>query len=416
MRLMISFAALFLSAVLLQLSSGGVVPLDALSGIQLGFTTTEVGILGSMHFTGFLIGCWLAPRLMGTVGHSRAFAAFTALGAIGILSHMMLVNPTAWALMRMMTGLCVAGCYTVIEAWMQAKLTNLNRGKVMGAYRVIDLGGSLAAQMMISILTPAAYMSYNLLAILCCASLFPLTLTKAEPPEVSAAPRLRPIMAFRLSPLAVAGVIVAGLNGASFRMVGPVYAQEIGLTVSQIGLFLAVYVLGGAVAQIPIGYFADKVDRRWVLIILSIGTMASATAITLITPGMVTTVFVAIFFFGITSIPIYSVSTAHGNDFARPDQVVELNASYMLWYAIGAIASPLFASMLIQSFGPPALFYFIAFVHFVLITYSLLRMRSRPTNERRTAYAYMPRTTFVLGKLLRRKSDRPPTPKGPDTP
>ena len=84
MRMLISFAALFLSVALLQLSSGGVGPLDALSGIVLGFSTTQIGLLGSAHFVGFFIGCWWAPRLMGSVGHSRAFAAFTASGAIGL--------------------------------------------------------------------------------------------------------------------------------------------------------------------------------------------------------------------------------------------------------------------------------------------------------------------------------------------
>ncbi|MGB1389859.1 MAG: hypothetical protein ACPG61_13335, partial [Paracoccaceae bacterium] len=78
MRMLISFAALFLSVLLLQLSSGGVGPLDALSGLELEFTKNQIGILGSAHFFGFFIGCWGAPRLMGSVGHSRAFAAFTA--------------------------------------------------------------------------------------------------------------------------------------------------------------------------------------------------------------------------------------------------------------------------------------------------------------------------------------------------
>ena len=75
MRLLISFAALFLSVILLQLSSGGVGPLDAISGLKPGFTTAQVGFLGSAHFFGFFIGCWWAPRLMGSIGHSRAFAS-----------------------------------------------------------------------------------------------------------------------------------------------------------------------------------------------------------------------------------------------------------------------------------------------------------------------------------------------------
>ena len=183
MRLLISFAALFLSVVLLQLGSGGVAPLDAISGAVLNFTTTQIGILGSAHFVGFFIGCWWAPRLMGEVGHSRAFAAFIAAGTIGILAHMLIIDAYAWAMMRVASGVCIAGCYTIIEAWLQTKVTNETRGRAMGTYRVVDICGSLGAQMMIAVLEPASYVSYNLLALLCCAALFPLTLTKAEPPE-----------------------------------------------------------------------------------------------------------------------------------------------------------------------------------------------------------------------------------------
>lgn len=412
MRLIISFAALFLSAVLLQLSSGGIGPLDALSGLSEGFTTTEVGLLGSSHFVGFFIGCWWAPRLMGSVGHSRAFAVFTSMGAIGIISHMMLIHPMAWAVMRIATGLCVAGCYTVIEAWMHAKLTNENRGRAMGAYRVVDMGGSLGAQLIISVLTPASYVSYNLLAILCCASLLPLMLTKSSPPETPKAPRLRPMMAIRMSPLAASGVVVAGLTSASFRMVGPVYGLEVGLTADQIALFLASFVLGGALAQYPIGWLADKYDRRWVLIWLSVSAIAVSMISMLVGGGAQSLIFTSAILFGLTTFPIFSVATAHGNDFALPEQMVELSASFMFLFAVGAIASPLISSSLIQMFGPSALFVFIALAHVVLVAFSLIRMRARATVEDRTRYAYTPRTSFVLGNILRRKRmphrDEPP--------
>ncbi len=404
MRLIISFAALFLSAVLLQLSSGGVAPLDALSGFQEGFSTTEIGLLGSSHFMGFFIGCWLAPRLMGSVGHSRAFAILAALGAIGILSHMMLVNATAWAIMRVMTGLCVAGCYTVIESWMQAKLTNANRGKAMGAYRVFDMGGSLAAQMMISVLPPAAYVSYNMLAILCCASLLPLALTKASPPKTAKAPKLRPIAAMRLSPLAAAGVVVAGVSSSSFRMVGPIYGLNVGLNPQQIAFFLVSVVLGGVLAQVPVGWLADKFDRRWVMIWLSIAAIAVSLTTVFSGTADFRTVYGLAFLFGFTTFPIFSVATSHGNDFASPEQVVELNASYIFIYALGAIASPLVASSLMQSYDPSAMFVLIAAAHVVLVFFSLLRTLSRPTVGIRTGYAYTPRTSFLIGRILRRHS------------
>ncbi|MFC3615803.1 MFS transporter [Lutimaribacter marinistellae] len=406
MRLLISFTALFLSVVLLQLSSGGLGPLDALSGLELNFTRAQIGILGSAHFLGFFIGCWFAPRLMGSVGHSRAFAAFTAMGAIGMIAHMIIIDPWAWAAMRVASGLCVAGCYTVVEAWLQAKLTNEMRGRTMGAYRVVDMTGSLLAQMVISVLEPASYVSYNILAILCCAALLPLTLTRTKQPETPEAPRLRPMMAVTKSPLAAAGVIVAALSSASFRMVGPVYGQEVGLSTNQIAWFLAAFVLGGAVAQFPVGWLADKFDRRWVLIWLSVAAIASS----IITVGAQSAGHIAVmgsaFLFGVTTFPIYSVAAAHAHDFAAASERVELSAALMFHFALGAIAAPFVASTLIEWYGPPAMFTLIAAGHLVLVLFGLTRMRARPAPEARTRYVWSPRTSFTIGRLTgRARSD-----------
>ena len=384
MRLMISFAALFLSVLLLQLSSGGLGPLDALSGLTVGFTTGQIGLLGSAHFVGFFVGCWWAPRLMGEVGHSRAFAAFTATGAIGMLAHMMVVDPAAWAVMRLMSGLCVAGCYTVIEAWLQSKVTNDIRARAMGSYRVFDMTGALLAQLVIGVLEPATYLSYNLLAMICCAALLPLTLTKVKQPDTPAAPRLRPMLAVSRSPLAAAGVIVAALSAASFRMVGAIFGQEVGLSASQTAWFLAFFVLGGAVAQFPVGWLADKFDRRWVLIWLSAGTIV-VSGFTIVTQsGGTWVVLFNAFLFGVASFPIYSIASAHAHDFAESHERVELSAALMFFYAVGAIAAPYVSSLLIAGFGPYALFVMISAAHAVLVIFGLIRMSARPSPSART--------------------------------
>lgn len=406
--MLISFAALFMSVLLLQLSSGGVGPLDALSGLALGFSTAQIGLLGSAHFFGFFIGCWWAPRLMGSVGHSRAFAAFAAAGTIGLLAHMLVINPYAWAVMRIATGLSVAGSYTVIEAWLQAKVTNQTRGRTMGIYRVVDMSGSLLAQLLIGVLSPASYISYNILAIFCAAALLPLTLTRDRQPETPAAPRLRPMLAVRLSPLAAAGVVVAALSSAAFRMIGPVYGQEVGLSAGQIAWFLAAFVLGGAVAQYPVGWLADKLDRRWVLIWLSVAAVASS-AVTVGTQTLGTaSVMASAFLFGMTTFPIYSVAAAHAHDFADSSERVELSAALMFFFALGAIAAPYLASRLIGFYGPPALFAMIAAAHLVLIVFGLRRMRARPSPGRRTRYVWAPRTTFQIGRLLGRVREKHP--------
>ncbi|KIN73231.1 Major facilitator superfamily protein [Sulfitobacter guttiformis KCTC 32187] len=405
---MISFAALFFSVVLLQLSSGGVGPLDVLSGSELGFSRQEIGMLGSAHFFGFFIGCWFAPRLLGSVGHSRAFAAFTAAGSIGLIAHMMVIDPYAWALMRVASGLCVAGCYTVVEAWLQAKVTNETRGRAMGTYRMVDMTGSLAAQGIIGILAPADYISYNVLAILCCAALLPITLTTAEQPETPKSPRLRPALAYSRSPLAVAGVIVAALSSASFRMVGPIYGQEMALTAGQIAWFLACFVIGGAIAQFPIGWLADKYDRRKVLIWLSVAAIGSCVFTMQTTGWGVAGILLSSGIFGLTTFPIYSVAAAHAHDFASSDERVELSAALMFWFAMGAIAAPYGASVLIDNYGPQSMFIMLALGHAVLIVFGIVRMRAGRSPRRRTRYINSLRTSFVVGRLTGRSRDTAP--------
>ena len=353
MRLIISFAALLMSVVLVQLGSGSLAPLDALSGAELGFSAAEIGLLGSAHFVGFFVGCWLAPRMTGTIGHVRVFAAFAASGAVGALAHPLWHEPLFWAVLRMLTGFAVAGSATVIEGWLQARVTNDTRGRVIGVYRVVDLGAALAAQAMISFLPPATFVSYNIVAMLCCLCLVPLTLTSApEPERPESPPRLRPLKTLRLSPLGAAGVFVAGVTMPAFRMVGPLYGIEVGLDANGIALFLSAAILGGALAQAPVGWLADKHDRRWVLVWLSVAAMAVCLGVAWVGGASPAAIYGGALIFGLVSYPIYSVSSAHANDFAEPAEAIELNASLLFIYAMGAILAPFFSARLIEAAGP----------------------------------------------------------------
>ncbi len=403
MRTLISFAALFLSILLVQLGSGTLGPLDALAGVQRGFTTAQIGLLGSAHFLGFFVGCWLAPRYIGSVGHSRTFAAAAAIGATGALLHPVFEGPYQWAALRLLTGIAVASSYTVVESWLQAKIETRTRGRVFGIFRTVDMSGQIMAQGLIAVLDPASYVSYNIVAVFCCLCVLPLALTRRHAPPTPDAPRLRPIKAALLSPTACFGIIVAGVTGASFRMVGPVFGIENGLSQGQVALFLTAAVVGGVAAQYPVGWIADKTDRRNVLIGLSVSAIFGCLTVAyLVGPGNTTAIFLGAFVFGMTSYPIYSVSAAYANDFAPKNFVLELNASLVFFYSIGAIMSPIVSARLIAAYGPSALFLFIAAAHLALIVFALYRMTRRKAAEPATPYHMVPRTSMIVARVFGR--------------
>jgi MFS family permease len=155
-----------------------------------------------------------------------------------------------------------------------------------------------------------------------------------------------------------------------------------------------------------VGWLADRYDRRWVLIGLSVAAILSclstATIEGLATPGILATAF----FFGMTTFPIYSTSAAHAHDFAEAHQRVELSAALMFFFALGAMAAPLMASTLIEVYGPPAMFYMIAAGHALLVVFGLIRMRARPAAGARTPYVWSPRTSFLIGRLTGRSRNR----------
>ena len=63
MGLLLSFSALIVSTIFLQLGNGAIAPLDALAGINASFSGTEIGLLGSAHFLGFLFGVGLGDHI-----------------------------------------------------------------------------------------------------------------------------------------------------------------------------------------------------------------------------------------------------------------------------------------------------------------------------------------------------------------
>ena len=169
---------------------------------------------------------------------------------------------------------------------------------------------------------------------------------------------------------------------------------------------MTAYVVGGALAQVPSGWLADKFDRRGVLIGLSVAGIG-ACSVTIFLAGSGTAgVFLGAALFGAATMPIYSVSTAHAHDFATSLERVELSAALMFLYAVGAIASPFLASVVIDQFGPSAMFLMIALSHLVLIVFGIARMMVRPAPDERTAYTYEPRTSFLVGRLLGKSRER----------
>lgn len=404
MRVLISISALLMAVFLVQVSTGTLGPLDALSGLAIGFSRTEIGMIGSSHFVGFIFGCFLSPLLIRRVGHARTFSFVTGLSIIAVLLHPLWENLYFWMLLRVFSGIAVAGAATVIESWLNAKLTNENRSRYFSFYRIFDMSGALVAQALIATLPPAEFMAYSLVAIFLCLSFFPLALTKSVQPALPDHVNWRPFLAVRISPIAVAGVVIVGATGAAVRMVGPLFAFDSNLSSAQIGLFLALFIFGGAISQFPVGFLADKFAKRTLMIALSLSTVlvSAIMQFDLVTQLLGTyRYFILVFVFGMATMPIYSLAATHANDLCRTADMTDLSASLIFFFALGAIASPILAGSLIDSYGPNSLFVYFAILHIALFVFGFYRVIRRPVIHFTKPYRYIPRTSLFIAKTVK---------------
>ena len=404
MRVLISISALLMAVFLVQVSTGTLGPLDALSGLAIGFSRTEIGMIGSSHFVGFIFGCFLSPLLIRRVGHARTFSFVTGLSIIAVLLHPIWENLYFWMLLRVFSGIAVAGAATVIESWLNAKLTNENRSRYFSFYRIFDMSGALVAQALIATLPPAEFMAYSLVAIFLCLSFFPLALTKSVQPALPDHMNWRPFLAARISPIAVAGVVIVGATGAAVRMVGPLFAFDSNLSSAQIGLFLALFIFGGAISQFPVGFLADKFAKRTLMMALSLSTVlvSAIMQFDLVTQLLGTyRYFILVFVFGMATMPIYSLAATHANDLCRTADMTDLSASLIFFFALGAIASPILAGSLIDSYGPNSLFVYFAILHIALFVFGFYRVIRRPVIHFTKPYRYIPRTSLFIAKTVK---------------
>jgi len=320
------------------------------------FPTTVTGIVMACYYVGYLLGTIAAPRLILNVGHVRVFAALSAVASVATLVQAAFVHPVSWAAMRLVTGLCFAGIFVVAESWLNGLATRTNRSRLVAAYMVVLYVGLGAAQFLLILSSPGTSSPFMLVSGLICLAMVPTLLSSQMTPEV-VVPRAVPFRElYRLSPLGVAAVIVAGVISSIIFSMGPVYARLEGLDTTAIATFMAVNIFAGVATQYPIGTLADQWDRRAVLAgVCALATAAAAGIFAF--PDMPRALFLALsaVFCGL-ALTIYSLGISHVNDRLEPAQMVAASSALLLLNGAAAILGPVLASGLMSVKGPSAYF------------------------------------------------------------
>ncbi|MBF2716536.1 MFS transporter [Agrobacterium vitis] len=374
----------------------------SLRALEEGFSTTMIGVVGTGYNIGFAIGCIYVTRLIREIGHIRAFAGLAAIASAASIAMLIFIHPAAWFSMRLIQGVCFAGLFAVVESWLNARVTNETRARTLSIYRFVDLGSVTVAQYIIPAVGISGVDLFALIAMALSLSLVPISFADRTSPTPPRHVEFNIKALWGISPLATVGCIVVGLTNSSFRSLGPIYAEGIGMSVTAIVTFMSIGIFAGVVLQYPLGHYSDKLDRRTIILVAAGGAMLAGLFLTFVAGANEILNFIGIFLFGAFAMPLYSLCSAHANDHAAPGQHALVSAGTLFFWSCGAVVGPMFASVLLDHFGPRALFSYMVVVLALFILYTLVRMRAReavPTEERRYPFRALLRTSAFFSKL-----------------
>jgi MFS family permease len=408
--ILFSITSLLFGTALLLNGMGLLGTLVGLRATAEGFSVLLVGAIMSAYFFGFVLGSWLCPTLIRTVGHIRAFAAFATLASAVAIAYPLVVDPLVWAVLRILTGLTLAGLYMVIESWLNVMAPNRLRGRLFSLYTATTLLALGTGQYLLMLGEVSGFDLFAIITILISLSLLPIVLTRIAQPVMNLAPTNLGLMRLlSISPLGVATTFTSGLVSGAFWGMGPVFGEHISADSNQVAVFMSVVIFGGALLQWPIGHISDWIDRRKVLLVvcLSASGFAAMTYPALSIDGRLA--YVALFLFGGTAFTLYALGVAHVNDLLQPDEVLEATRGLLLVYGIGATLGPLLAAQFMQLFGVVQLLGFFAVSLGLLGLFSAYRLfvgRTIPMAEQ-GEFVPLVRTTGVVLAMSPQLNDGP---------
>ena len=389
--------ALLLGMMLLMLGNGMQGSLLGIRGGIERMETFQLSIVMSCYFVGFLFGSRMVPDMLRRVGHVRVFAALGSLISAVLILYAVAPNWIAWSLMRVVVGFSFSGVYITAESWLNNASTNETRGQALSLYLIVQMVGIIAAQALLNAGDPSGYILFIIPSILVSLAFTPILLSVTAAPSFETTHPLSFRALYDASPLGCVGMfILGGIFSAQFGMAA-VWGTRAGLSVRDITIFISGIYVGGLVAQYPIGWLSDRMDRRTVILWLCVAGAAG-----LMVPVIFAVPFWALCLVGAVgggvSNPLYSLLLAYVNDYLDKSSMAGASAGLLFINGLGAISGPVITGWIMGLIGPRGFFLFMSVLFAALAVYAAWRMTQRRQTARATASftAVSPSATAVV--------------------
>jgi len=341
---------------------------------------TIVGLNGAAAALSTLVMAPIVPRLLSLIpGRVLIVVSLLSAGALHALFPVF-ENVPAWFVLRFVLGSFMTVIFVISETWINQIATPLRRATILGVYGTVLSGGFGVGAFLFGQLGTTGNTGFYAGGLIFLIGVLPIILLQgpaAQAPGKEEASPSAILGAARRAPVAIGAALAFGALETVLFSMAPVYGDRLALTAGGISMVAMAAAAGALAFQIPLGWLADKTDRRETL--KWIATTAAVTPLAIwavgdYLPGMMLLFFIQA---GVAS-GLYTVGLALLGERFSGGAIAAANAAFIFAYGTGSLVGPPASGTSMDVVGPHGLMIVMALI--AAIYAALVWMRAPHTD------------------------------------
>ena len=328
---------------------GITMPLSTLTLKSWGISSTMIGLNSAMPALSAVLTTPFMPKFINYWGQKNVIRFCLVLVATCCICLPLFPDLFSWFILRFLLGAGGTGIWLLSEVWINGFAEDHNRGKIIGAYSALLSLGFIVGVLMFSVIGVESNTAFYLAAGFVLIAAIPVW-TMSDLPTNEMADDISMWNHMVLSPGLMGSSWMMGFLYAATAYLLPIFALQFDLNYAQSSRTIAWLGSGELAMPLFVGWFADKVDKRKLMIFIALVTIATLS----IMPFVFEAPFMrlaTLFVLGGAIMSFYSLGlTILGQKF-KGSLLASANASFIFFLCLGEIIGPPVIGTAMDLFG-----------------------------------------------------------------
>ena len=351
----------YLSCFAIGLAVGGSIPLLSLIMERRGVSETLIGANTAMGSIGVICIAPFVPMIVRRFGLAPSVIAGIVLSVASFLAMAVFDSLAAWFVLRPLYAGGLGIHWIVSETWMNTVASNRNRGRIMAIYVTTIAAGMAAGPAILGVTGTEGWMPFAVFGAATFLAALPLALVARHAPQSQVGGHGTPALLIRGAPTVFAAVVAVGLySGACFVFL-PIYGLRSGMAEADAVFLLTAFLAGNLLFQVPIGWLADRINLRLLLLACAaVAIVAPFLIAGVIGAPVVLAIFMALW--GGAVFAFYTVGITMLGQRFQAGELAAANAAFVMTFEIANVIGPPAAGLALRLWMPHGMMVFLVAV------------------------------------------------------